>query len=65
MGKELAEDHTSKIFDQWPARLTKTNLQLQHGKLLQKKTTLSAEDNDIFSLRGVFVSAGTQVFMFV
>lgn len=49
-GKELAEAHTSKVFDQWLAGHTKPNLQLQHGKLLRK---LSAVDNDILSQRGV------------
>lgn len=50
VGKELAEAHTSKVFDQWLAQHTKPNLQLQHGKLLRK---LSALDNDTLSQRGV------------
>lgn len=31
VGKELADAHTSKVFDQWLARHTKSNLQLRHG----------------------------------
>ncbi len=33
-GKKLAEPH--KVFEQWLARLTKTRLRLQRGKLLKK-----------------------------
>lgn len=38
-----------KVFDQWLARLTKTHLRLQHGKLLTK----TRMDNDICSQRVV------------
>lgn len=41
-----SEAHTSKAFDQRFAQFTKTNLQLQNGKLL---TRLSAVDNDVSS----------------